>query len=332
MICAAALMAIVVSQSEPGRASIDAALDRIYQGTQKDYRFGLKPASGETESPLAEVVVYRNLKPVPHWHYVTYGLSELGAKTSSDPKLSGFGVEYTLRLFDASKDPPTWPINLLRWIAKRVRATRNPYDPGHSMDLPAGMLEEMSPGVEGLAFYEDEELRTITTPNGTVRFVNAIPLMAGELALIGSWDAFKLADEIRTVQKDLLWRRGRTSCLAGPRGPVVRALAEKEGSSQSVMFTDLACSGKEIVLDRVSRLVLERVLRFRLAFGRDLRVISSERGTQVTPGAWKLELVKDVCQLQVPPLEAGALADEIAKAKKGGVIKRAGGVRLRVEP
>ncbi|KAG1606612.1 hypothetical protein G6F45_013943 [Rhizopus arrhizus] len=42
--------------------------------------------------------------PVPHWHYITYGFSELYAKESSDADASGYGSELTFRL--AAVDEP----------------------------------------------------------------------------------------------------------------------------------------------------------------------------------------------------------------------------------
>lgn len=312
------------------RSAIDAALDRIYP-TERDFRFGLSPKPGETGAPLAEVVVYRASKPSSHWHYITYGLTELEEKNSSDPTLSGFGVEYTLRIVDPSDKPPVWPIQLLRWIAERVWDTGVPYDPAHSMNLPADMLEEVSPGVEGLAFFEDEQLRTLETPTGRITFVNVIPLMAGEYALMGSWDAHKVAAEIRTLQKDLLWRHGRRSCLVGQRGEAIRALVEKEGSSQSVDFYDLPCGPKEIVLDSVGVQVLEKFLRHRLAHGRDAKVVFGDRSTKLTPGKWKFRFENDHCEIHVPANEARALADDISKAADGAVIKRAGGLQIRID-
>src|SRR5690242_3506814 len=77
---------------EPGRAAIDRALDRLYPGAV-DHPMALKPAAGEKEPPLEEVVAYRLAKPSPHWLYVTYGLSDIGAKTNDDKNVSGFGIE-----------------------------------------------------------------------------------------------------------------------------------------------------------------------------------------------------------------------------------------------
>ncbi len=145
-----ALVLALAAPPTPGgsKSAIDAALDRLYP-TTRDLPFGMQPEPGEKEPPLAQVVAYRAKVPVPHWHYVTYGLTELGEKVSTDATLSGFGVEYTLRLVDESEQPPLWPIHLLRYLAKVTWESSHPYDPGHSMNLPTSMLEEYSKGVEG---------------------------------------------------------------------------------------------------------------------------------------------------------------------------------------
>jgi hypothetical protein len=332
LVLATALLVLTsATPATPGsRASIDATLDRLYPN-EKDYRFGLQAGPGETEPPLAEVVVYRVAKPVPHWHYVTYGLSELGEKSSTDAKLSGFGLEYTLRLVDPSPTPPAWPINLLRWVAAQVWLTRQPYDPSHSMNFAnPRMLETVSPGVEGLAFLADESLGTIDTPNGTVQFVNVVPLARGEFELIGRWDVKKLFAEIRALQKDLLWRPGRKSCLDGPRAAAIAALVEKDGSSQSVEFVDLACDAHALSPDGTSRSVVSRALRYRLAYGREVRVLGSKTETKLSAGPWAFKFDKSVCELHVPPEQARALADEVDRTKGDAVISRPGGVVLRL--
>lgn len=324
-------VALLVSATPDGgsRVAINATLDRAYPGLT-DYPFGFQPEEGEEEPPLAEVVVYRVPKPTPHWQYVTYGLTELAQKTSTDAKLSGFGVEYTLSLVDDSAQPPAWPINLLRWLALRVQTTRHPFDPGHSVRLQPHMLDDVSKGIEGLAFYVDPKLGKITSSTGELTFVNVIPLMAGEYDLISAWDAFKVAEEIRTLQKDLLWRKDRKSLLVGDRRDVLRALAEKDGSSQSVDFADLVCSKKELVLDRDHRTILERILRHRIAYDRGATVISGDHETRFIPGKWQFTFAKDSCEVQAPISEARKLADEISKAADGAVIKRAGGLRFRI--
>ncbi|MFV2172583.1 suppressor of fused domain protein [Actinomadura sp. LOL_016] len=53
--------------------------------------------------PLDGISVYPRADPVPHWHFVSYGMSELYEKTSSNADESGWGFEFTFRLV---RDPP----------------------------------------------------------------------------------------------------------------------------------------------------------------------------------------------------------------------------------
>ena len=81
----------------PGWAAIDAALGRLYP-RQVPHQFASQTAYElDTPSPLPAIAVYEAVRP-EHWHYVTYGLSELFEQTSRDAAVSGFGFELTMRL------------------------------------------------------------------------------------------------------------------------------------------------------------------------------------------------------------------------------------------
>ena len=47
--------------------------------------------------PLDGISAYRGENP-PHWHYVTFGFSELHEKRSKDREVSGWGFELSFRL------------------------------------------------------------------------------------------------------------------------------------------------------------------------------------------------------------------------------------------
>jgi hypothetical protein len=91
------------------------------------------------------VSVYRAARPA-HWHLVTFGLSELYAKESDEPAVSGWGFELTMRVPRQRGDQaPLWALGLLQGIAKQthvqarrpsVLSGRRPNGQAHAMTRP----------------------------------------------------------------------------------------------------------------------------------------------------------------------------------------------------
>src|SRR5207247_650469 len=102
-----------------------------YQQDPMHYGPVQKYAEGGND-PLDGVSVYKNLDP-PHWHYITFGLSELYEKESDIPDVSGFGFELTFRLAckPEADSPPIWAVKFLQSLAKYVVNRRRGFDVGH---------------------------------------------------------------------------------------------------------------------------------------------------------------------------------------------------------
>ena len=60
--------------------------------------------------PIAGISVYLRDEPATHFHFVTYGFTELFGKETDDPETSGFGFELTMRLAapEESGQLPSW--------------------------------------------------------------------------------------------------------------------------------------------------------------------------------------------------------------------------------
>ena len=71
----------------------------LYYGTLLPYRLG-------GNDPLDGVEIWKSEKGMPHWHYVTYGFTELYDKESDDPQVSGYGFELTFRLKRGNEEEP----------------------------------------------------------------------------------------------------------------------------------------------------------------------------------------------------------------------------------
>ena len=92
-------------QQETGWSALETALTGVY-GAQKPSHWG---SAGEWRFagpvPLRGISAYWNeTAPTPHWHFVTFGLTELFEKQSADLARSGFGFELTLRVAPADSE------------------------------------------------------------------------------------------------------------------------------------------------------------------------------------------------------------------------------------
>src|SRR5262245_32119797 len=110
-----------------GWDAISAVLERLYPGQEPKHYGTLISAALGGKDPLQGISIYKSLTPQPHFHYVTYGFTELYEKESEDPNVSGFGFELTFRLACAAdaEEPPVWPLNFLQNIARYVFSTGN---------------------------------------------------------------------------------------------------------------------------------------------------------------------------------------------------------------
>ena len=116
----------------PGWAAIDAALRKVY-GEQEPQHWGtVIPMMLGGQDPLDGISVY---DAEDHWHYVTYGFSELFDKETDDKAWSGYGFELTFRLRKTDPEPPKWCASLLQNLARYVFRTHNGFAPGHKMGL-----------------------------------------------------------------------------------------------------------------------------------------------------------------------------------------------------
>lgn len=169
-------------QDAPGWAAIDDALGRLYP-RQVPHQFASQRAYElDGESPLPAIAVYEAVRP-EHWHYVTYGLSELFEKTSRDAAVSGFGFELTMRVprVAGETEPPSWPLRALQGLGRYVLGTRSGFDTGHCADLGGSIAPGVESALTCLACVPDPLLRKIVTPFGALLFLQVVGLTRDEL-------------------------------------------------------------------------------------------------------------------------------------------------------
>jgi hypothetical protein len=160
----------------PGWDAIEAAVARVVPA-QRPLHWGTNALPGQ--DGIYGLSAYR---VGDHWLLVTFGLTELFGKNSTDPEVSGWGHELTMRVPATEEQPPTWALRLLQQLGRYVFSSGRPFDHGHRMDPGGPITGTRGTRLTAVAFATDPELGTISTPHGTVQFLTVVGITADELA------------------------------------------------------------------------------------------------------------------------------------------------------
>jgi suppressor of fused len=268
----------------PGWDAITDAATQVY-GEQQPLHFAptIPFAVGGSE-PLDGVSAYASNKEHPHWHYVTYGLTELYEKVSEDPATSGFGYEFTFRLrVKETKTAPIWVTNFLNNLANHSFQTGRVFAPGGYLDLMGPIVFGKDTEITAVVFVEDPELKPIQTPNGKVEFLQIVGLTADELAAIKRWNSLGFIELMKQQNPLLITSIKRTSLL---QDPAIRAAVEegsrKEGSSTEAISSpyimwNYGPDNLNLVLDAKTVKSVQDLLPLRIPYGKDLTLIGQAK-------------------------------------------------------
>jgi hypothetical protein len=179
----------MTSDAEPtatGWDAIDAACRLLY-GDQEPRHVGYAPGRA-FGSVLQGCSAYR---AQDHWHYVTYGLSNLfDDDEGENDGCSGWGYELTWRVRDLAADEqaPGWPFTILQRLAKWAAEAPVLLEEGTRLHVGApvtGFPHTDGPdtGLTGILLATDPQLGQMSTVNGSVTFLQFVAVDAGDLAL-----------------------------------------------------------------------------------------------------------------------------------------------------
>ena len=225
-----------------GWAAIDAALFPIY-GDQEPLHYGtLVPWAMGGPDPLRGLSAYRREHPRPHWHIVTYGLSELfGKEEGTHAQVSGYGFELTFRLADVGGDtPPDWALAFLQNLARYVFKSGNVFENGHYLNLNGPIALGQETAIRSVAFLLDPELPPIDTPNGRLTFLQVVGITLDEETAIKRWSPAQVMTLMGPSMPHFITDLGRASTLAD-EGLAARVNegAAREGSSTGMLFIEV---------------------------------------------------------------------------------------------
>jgi hypothetical protein len=277
----------------PGWSAIDQALGAIYSG-DPPFHYGtvVRWRLGGPD-PLDGTSVYINPGPPEHWHFVTYGLSELYQKESPDPEVSGWGIEFTLRVARSAgqQQPPIWALNFLQNLARYIFETGNVILPGHTLDLNGPIELDSDTAIRAALFVQDPQLAPIETPNGLLTFVQVVGVTLDEYRTTQEWSTTGVSEILARTNPLLVTDLARQSVLEDPAtAELVRQRADAEGSSMGGYNTDSTrwTVGPEGTRLTIGALVVERfglLLTRRCAMGRDAYLKGPEMAVMIAPAS-----------------------------------------------
>ena len=168
-----------------GWDAIDEVVDALYPNQEPTHYAPDFPASLGGDSYLDGISVYQSDKQEPHFHFVTYGFSNLYYdEKSAGGDYSGFGFELTFRLKKTGGKNVTWAINFLQNIAKYVFTSGNYFEPYHVFPANSPIRLDYNTELIAVAFVLDPELGEIETPHGTVQFLQAVGITSQEFQML----------------------------------------------------------------------------------------------------------------------------------------------------
>lgn len=245
------------------------------------------PAIAGGNDPIDGISVYRCERGGPHWHYVTYGFSDLHEKSNDDPEQSGFGFELTFRLRRGEEtEPPPWACNVLQNLARYVFRTGNPFGVGHHVPLNGPIALGLETELHSVAFALDPELGAIDTPFGKVEFLQMVGITRDEARAIKRWSSLGMLELLASRDPMMLTALDRPSLLTDPetRATIESRTAEEGSSSAASFTTQLAYrqddQGVHLQIGAIAIEDLIALLDGRIPFDRDFSLMG--RGTIVS--------------------------------------------------
>ncbi|MFS0838836.1 suppressor of fused domain protein [Paenibacillus sp. 1P03SA] len=240
--------------------------------------------------PLDGISAYKTDEPVPHWHIVTFGFSELYDKESDNTEESGYGFELTFRLIRGpeEEEPPAWALNLLQNMGRYVFNSGNIFRSGDYMDANGPICLGSDTRLTALAFIGDPELPAIDTPNGRMEFIQMVGITRDELEAMQTWNTLGMLNAclpympryITDLSRDSLLKKEAVSEAA------VKGIRE-DGSNTGFLFVDQLAwePGKKGWLSKTPALltlgakqagIIGKLLQGRILKGRELTLVGPE--------------------------------------------------------
>ncbi|HEX7152824.1 MAG TPA: suppressor of fused domain protein [Thermoanaerobaculia bacterium] len=326
-------------ENAPGWDAIDDALEPFYHAQEPVHWAPEIPRLLGGPDPLDGISAYASdAGGIPHWHYVTYGFTELFDKETEDEDVSGFGFELTFRLKREDDAPPQWPVDLLQSLARYVFDSGNPFGAGHGIGVGGSIAHDRESELTAVTFVRDPELAPLHTLHGRVEFLQVVGLTAEEFDARKRWSTDHLLDLMRPANPMFVSDLDRPSLLADPANrAAVEAGIARDGSSLREVMANVSWREENgryhIELDVRDAEELVRAIDSRLAHQREFGLLGEQQGVGFLPAEEAAVTVDEalllisvdetlMAELRALPLVAGrytakALPVEFSVAESG---------------
>ncbi|OIV39667.1 suppressor of fused domain protein [Flavobacterium johnsoniae] len=166
-----------------GWLEIDKEFERLYPNQEPKHFAPAIPYMLGGESPLDGVSIYESKNQEDHFHFVTYGFSELyynEEKVNGDFSKWGFELTFRLKPFEPDNGNPSWAVALFQNIAKYVFDSGNWFEEFHYMPANGPIRLETETDIVALLFVNDPEIEKKQTPHGEVSFLQIVGITQTE--------------------------------------------------------------------------------------------------------------------------------------------------------
>lgn len=168
---------------------IDQVLDNLY-GTAKPRHYGplcgVHFAAGGSD-PIDGISVYDNPAQTPHYHLVSYGMSELYyAPDKAGGEFSKWGFEFTFRLLPFAEDEgdPGWAMQVFNNLARYVFNSGRWFEENQFIPANGPIRLNTDTEITGFVTALDPKLGKMDTPHGEVSFIQLVGITQRELEQI----------------------------------------------------------------------------------------------------------------------------------------------------
>lgn len=330
----------------PGWDAIDEAVYTLYGDQQPKHYGTMIPYMLGGEDPLDGISVFEASAPFPHWHFVTYGFSELYEKESTNLEYSGYGFELTFRLRKNSDEtePPAWALNLLQNMGRYVFKSGNIFRSGDYLNANGPICLGSDTQLKALAYISDPQLPPMETPNGQVEFIQMVGITLEEFETMHLWSGTALLQACEEYMPLWVTDLDRASLMSIPA--VSQAVEQgilSDGSSTGYLFIEKLSWNSAVdhaptdpatlTIGANQAIILGKMLQGRILKGRNL-TLSNKDHTIVLESGEQSQIIeeKDFVRIILSHGMVNELVPRLQPISNEFTIPELKGLLFKIEP